>query len=62
MIVVAITQTYKFKNMPKTVSALNHEVRAYFTILVSPVPFTGGMRTIKKLQNAKSCQSEHFLR
>jgi len=38
------TQTYKFKDMPKTVPALNHEEQAYFIILLSPIPFTGGLK------------------
>jgi len=45
------TQTYKFKHMPKTVPTLNHE-QAYFIIL-SPIPFTGGLKNYKETEECK---------
>jgi hypothetical protein len=53
MTVFVITQTYKFKDMPKTVPALNHEEQAYFIILLSPVPFTGGLKNYKETEECK---------
>jgi len=42
------TQTYKFKDMPKTVL----EEQVYF-INLSPVPFTGGLKNYKETEECK---------
>jgi len=52
MTVFVITQTYKFKDIPKTVPALNCEEQAYIIIL-SPVPFTGGLKNYKETDECK---------
>jgi hypothetical protein len=61
MTVLVITQTYKFKDMPKSVPALNHEEQAYFIIL-SPIPFTEGLKDCKETEECKIMSKRTLLK